>query len=94
MILSVTERAKTYLKNAGKPNVSLKVKGGGCSGFQYEWGITDAEPTVENLWLDPMAEMYVTGSEIDYVEELGASFLKLVNPTATSHCGCGESFGV
>jgi iron-sulfur cluster insertion protein len=38
--------------------------------------------------------MYVLGSEIDYVEELGASFLKLVNPTATSSCGCGESFGV
>ena len=28
----------------GKPNVSLSVKGGGCSGFQYEWGTTDKEP--------------------------------------------------
>ena len=41
-----------------------------------------------------MAEMYIIGSEIDYVTELGGSFLKVVNPTSTSSCGCGESFGV
>ena len=79
------------------------VVGGGCSGFQYVWGLSEevthariqwSKPIEDILLLDPMAEMYVTGSEIDYVEELGASFLKLVNPTATSHCGCGESFGV
>ena len=34
----LTERAKEYLKKVGSPNVSLSVKGGGCSGFQYEWG--------------------------------------------------------
>jgi len=94
MNISVTEKAKTYLKNAGKPNVSLKVKGGGCSGFQYEWGVTDAKPTVENLWLDPMAEMFVFGCTVDYVEELGGSYLKVINPNATAQCGCGESFGV
>ena len=44
--------------------------------------------------LDPVAEMYVIGSIIDYVTELGGSYLKVVNPTATSTCGCGESFGV
>ena len=77
--------------------------GGGCSGFQYIWGLSKeathetiqwSKPIDDILLLDPMAEMYVLGSEIDYVEELGASFLKLVNPTATSHCGCGESFGI
>ena len=59
MKIQVTDRAKSYLKTVGKPNVSLNVKGGGCSGFQYEWGVTDKEPTVENLWLDPMAEMFI-----------------------------------
>jgi iron-sulfur cluster insertion protein len=41
-----------------------------------------------------MAEMYVLGSEIDYVTELGGSFLRVVNPTAKNSCGCGESFSV
>ena len=94
MILQLTDNAKTYLKKVGKPNVSLAVKGGGCSGFQYEWGTTDKEPTVENLWLDPMAEMFVAGCTIDYKNELGGSYLTVVNPNATASCGCGESFAV
>ena len=94
MILQLTDNAKTYLKKVGKPNVSLAVKGGGCSGFQYEWGTTDKEPTVENLRLDPMAEMFVFGCTVDYVEELGGSYLKVINPNAVAQCGCGESFGV
>ena len=94
MILTVTERAKKYLKEVGKPNVSLSVKGGGCSGFKYEWGITDKEATVENLTLDPMAEMFVFGCTVDYIEELGGSYLTVLNPNAKAQCGCGESFAV
>ena len=57
--------------------------------------LTDsAKPTVENLWIDPIAEMYVIGCTIDYVTELGGSFLKVSNPNATASCGCGESFAV
>ncbi len=93
-MIQVTESAKEYLKKIGDPNVSLTVKGGGCAGFQYLWGTTDTSPTVENLWLDPMAEMFVFGCTIDYVEEIGGSFLKVVNPNATANCGCGESFGI
>ena len=93
-IVELTDSAKEYLAKVGAPNVSLTVKGGGCSGFQYEWGTTDKEPTVENLWLDPMAEMFVFGCTIDYVSELGGSYLKVVNPNATASCGCGESFAV
>jgi len=94
IILELTENAKAYMQKVGDPNVSLSVKGGGCSGFQYEWGTTDADPTVDNLWLDPMAEMFVFGCTIDYVEELGGSYLKVINPNAKAQCGCGESFGV
>ena len=92
--LKLTESAEEYLKSVGKPNVSLAVRGGGCAGFQYEWGITDQEPTIGNLWLDPMAEMFVFGCTVDYVEELGGSYLKVVNPNAKAQCGCGESFAV
>ena len=94
MNIQVTEKAKDYLKSVGKPNVSLAVKGGGCAGFQYEWGTTDKPPTIENLWLDPMAEMFVFGCTIDYVTELGGSYLAVINPNAKSSCGCGESFAV
>jgi iron-sulfur cluster insertion protein len=38
--------------------------------------------------------MYILGSEIDYVQELGGSFLSIKNPTSKGSCGCGESFGV
>ena len=103
-MVKLTNKAKEYMQSVSNGGyVTLGVKGGGCSGFTYVWGLSKeatherikwSKPIDDTLLLDPMAEMYVTGSEIDYVEELGASFLKLVNPTATSHCGCGESFGV
>lgn len=93
-MITITESAREYLAKVGKPNVSLSVKGGGCSGFQYEWGTTDKEPTVANLWLDPIAEMFVFGCEVDYVVELGGSFLTVKNPNASASCGCGESFAV
>ena len=103
-MVRLTDKAKEYMQSVSDGGyVTLGVKGGGCSGFTYVWGLSKevtherikwSKPIDDILLLDPMAEMYVTGSEIDYVEELGASFLKLVNPTATSHCGCGESFGV
>jgi iron-sulfur cluster assembly accessory protein len=91
-LLTITESAKEYMAKVGKPNVFLSVKGGGCSGFTYVWDVTDLEPTVANLYVDPIAEMFVIGSTIDYVEELGGSFLKVTNPNATASCGCGESF--
>lgn len=93
-MIKLTESAKQYMLDVGDPNVSLAVTGGGCAGFQYKWGTTDKEPTIGNLWLDPMAEMFVFGCTIDYVKELGGSYLKVINPNATASCGCGESFGV
>ena len=103
-MVTLTERAKNYLKSVSEDGfVALGVKGGGCSGFQYIWGLSKetvneninwSDPIDDVLLLDPVAELYVIGSKIDYVEELGGSFLKVVNPTATTMCGCGESFGV
>jgi iron-sulfur cluster insertion protein len=100
--VTLTDNAKNYLKNVSQGRyVSLGVKGGGCSGFQYVWDFSDnwpdvkwSEPIEDVLVLDPLAEVYVLGSVIDYVTELGGSFLAVKNPTSTSSCGCGESFGV
>lgn len=93
-MIIVTDSAKEYMEKVGQPNVWLSVKGGGCSGFQYVWDVTDKSPTVENLVIDPMAEMFVLGCTVDYVNELGGSYLKIINPNATASCGCGESFAV
>ena len=101
-MIEVTEAAVDYLnKVRGDDFVTLGVKGGGCSGFQYVWDFKDkwpdvqwSEPYKECLVLDPMAEMYIAGCTIDYVEELGGSYLKIINPNATAACGCGESFAI
>lgn len=82
------------MQKVGQPNVYLSVKGGGCSGFQYVWDTTDKTPTIGNLVVDEMAEMFVLGCTIDYVTELGGSYLKIINPNATAQCGCGESFAI
>ena len=78
--------------------IHLSVLSGGCSGFQYKWDFvesTDEGTLVENiLVVDNMAEMFILGCTIDYVNELGGSYLKVINPNASAQCGCGESFAV
>ena len=101
-MITLTDSAKEYLKSVSNGDyVTLGVKGGGCSGMQYVWDFSKNWPDVkwsdpiENvLVIDPMAELYIFGSTIDYVKELGGSYLSIKNPTSTSSCGCGESFGV
>ena len=102
-MITLTESAKKYMKSVvyNGDHVSLSVKGGGCSGLQNVWGLKYSHPNekwsepIDNLLVvDPLAEMYLAGSEVDYVEELGGSYLTVKNPMSTSSCGCGESFGV
>ena len=101
-MVTITESAKEYLNSVrGNDYVSLGVQGGGCAGFQYIWGLKSDNPSVDwsdpnddVLVVDPVAELYILGSTVDYVNELGGSFLAVKNPMSTSSCGCGESFGV
>jgi len=101
-VISITDSAKEYLtsmtKKNGKKYAYLGVLGGGCSGFQYEWSMTDDtdKGTVidDILVLDKLAEMFVIGCTVDWVNEFGGSYLKVINPNATAQCGCGESFAV
>ncbi len=101
-MIRLTDNAKEYLSSiANDDHITLGVKGGGCSGFQYIWDykknwpdVKWSDPIDDLLVLDPMAEMFVFGCTVDYVKELGGSYLKVVNPNATASCGCGESFAV
>ena len=110
-MIQVTQKAKDYLltatKNSNEKYATFTVKGGGCSGFTYDWQmtseVTDPSDWIEvsldsesgnKLLINKLAEMYVLGSTIDYVVELGGSFLAVKNPQATASYGCGESFAV
>ena len=101
-MITLTENAKNYLSTTTKAHdkkyAYLAVNGGGCSGFQYEWNMTDDLENgtlVENiLVLDKTAEMFVIGCTVDDVKEFGGSYLKGINPNATAQCGCGESFAI
>lgn len=86
-----------------KPDAGLRVKvvGGGCSGLQYRMEIDSAkerdkvfERDGARLIVDKKSFLYLSGSELDYAEELMASGFRLVNPNVKRSCGCGESFTV
>jgi iron-sulfur cluster assembly accessory protein len=80
----------------------IAVEGGGCSGFQYVFDLTQTREADDlvlerdgaQVLIDPVSLGYLAGSEIDFVDDLiGASF-KIKNPNATAGCGCGTSFSL
>jgi iron-sulfur cluster assembly accessory protein len=89
-------------KQQKSPLLRLSVEGGGCSGFQYRFDLTDAaeiddsvsETDGVKLLVDPVSLGLVAGSTVDFVESLGGAAFKVENPNASSGCGCGSSFGV
>ena len=87
----------------GKPAIlRLSVEGGGCSGFQYQFGLADApeaddavaETDGVRLVIDPISLELVAGCIVDFVESLGGAAFRVDNPNASAGCGCGSSFAV
>lgn len=81
----------------------ITVKGGGCSGFQYEFSLDDTEASADDTILEKNgAEVIIDetslgilkGSSLDYVEDLSSAGFEIKNPNATARCGCGNSFSV
>ncbi len=76
----------------------IAIKGGGCSGFQYEFTFdqskADDDLTFENILIDKTSADLLKGSEIDYVSELIGEQFKITNPQTKSSCGCGVSFSI
>ncbi|WP_374285229.1 iron-sulfur cluster insertion protein ErpA [Novosphingobium sp.] len=96
-------RVAAIAAKQGKPAMlRLSVEGGGCSGFQYKFGLADAaeaddlavETDGVTLVVDPVSLDLVAGSVVDYVESLGGAAFKVENPQAASGCGCGSSFAI
>lgn len=96
-------RVAAIANRQGKPAIlRLSVHGGGCSGFQYKFGLADApegddmiaETDGVQLVVDSISLDLVRGCRVDYVESLGGAAFKVDNPQAASGCGCGTSFAV
>ena len=76
----------------------IAIKGGGCSGFQYEFTFDQSklqdDLSYENILIDKTSADLLKGSEIDYVSELIGEQFKITNPQTKSSCGCGVSFSI
>jgi len=76
----------------------IAIKGGGCSGFQYDFSFDnkqeDNDLRHENIIIDKKSADLLKGSEIDFVEELIGENFKISNPQSKSSCGCGVSFSL
>lgn len=87
----------------------LSVDGGGCNGFKYNLSINkdincniDNYQYVENnnkrVYIDPMGEMYLIGTTIDYIKEditnniFESKFVFTPDKSIATNCGCGTSF--
>jgi len=81
--------------------ITLNVKGGGCAGFEYDWGTAQVEDLQDgdeliscdlgNFVIGQHSVMFLIGTEVDYVKSIVGSTFEIRNPNAASSCGCGVS---
>jgi iron-sulfur cluster assembly protein len=107
-LIRVTDKAAqklaALLEEKGKSGGALRlaVVGGGCSGLQYQMDLVDGPkerdilvPTSNvRLVVDPKSALFVSGSVLDYSDDLQKGGFRVTNPNAVAHCSCGESFAV
>lgn len=105
--VNVTERAAAKInemicaQNREGHGLRVKVVGGGCSGLQYKVDFDLPKPTDKiferdgaKVLVDMKSLLYLTGTELDYKEELMQSGFVFQNPNVKKACGCGASFAV
>jgi|SRR5882724_1715752 len=99
---NAAKKVGSMLTKQGRAQGVLRVAvvGGGCSGLQYKMDLQDSPANRDILVesggirvvVDPKSALYVTGSELDYVDALQEGGFKVKNPNAATSCSCGESF--
>ena len=92
----------SLLTRQGRPQGALRVAviGGGCSGLQYKMDLVDGPANRDimvqssgvRVVIDPKSALFVSGSVLDYSDDLQKGGFKVTNPNAAAHCSCGESF--
>ncbi|CAI9084958.1 iron-sulfur cluster assembly accessory protein [Candidatus Methylacidiphilum fumarolicum] len=107
-LCQITEKAalrlKEILEQSGRQEGALRISvvGGGCAGLQYEMNIVDGPETKDimidskgvKLIVDPKSALFLSGSILDYSEDLLNQGFVVKNPNAVSHCSCGKSFAI
>src|SRR5882724_10167392 len=105
-LIKVTENASrkllSLLTKQGRPSGALRVAviGGGCSGLQYKMDLVDGPANRDimvvsagvRVVVDPKSALFVSGSLLDFSDDLQKGGFKVTNPNAVAHCSCGESF--
>ena len=99
---SAAQKVASLLAKQGRPGGVLRIAviGGGCSGLQYKMDLQDGpanrdilvESNGVKVVVDTKSALYVTGSELDYIDALQGGGFKVKNPNAATTCSCGESF--
>ena len=100
--LEFTDRAKIQIqkvtKSEGKKYFRIAVKGGGCSGFKYNFSfdnIMEKNDVLFNFTIIDKASLdIIAGSTVDFKKEMIGESFTINNPKASSSCGCGLSFSV
>ena len=101
--LDFTARAKKQIikitqSDNEKKYFRIEVKGGGCSGFKYNFSFDDQikenDVLFEKTVIDKMSLDIISGSTIDFKKELIGETFVINNPKASASCGCGLSFSV
>ena len=97
------DRLATIAEAEGaKKHLRVAVLGGGCSGFQYEFTLVDEaaaddmviEAGEAAVLIDPVSLPFLSGSVIDFKDELIGARFAVENPNATASCGCGTSYSI
>lgn len=105
-MIELTERACEVLggllrEKAASDTAGLRlaVRKGGCAGWQYEMQVGEAEQgdvVVEKGGVRVIVAAdsvdRLSGSEVDYSDDLTDAGFKIENPRARRSCGCGTSF--
>tara|TARA_Y100000310_G_C20701199_1_gene830043 strand:- start:7646 stop:7969 length:324 start_codon:yes stop_codon:yes gene_type:complete len=100
---AASEKIKEFMKTEGSEEgtgLSIRVKPGGCSGFEYVLELEQHKEGLnkfgedENVFVDDISLPYLNGSEIDFVDSIQGAGFDIKNPNTKSSCGCGSSFGV
>jgi iron-sulfur cluster insertion protein len=100
---TITDNAKKKIENlleSEKNNkfFRIEVKGGGCSGYKYHFLMDNNKNQDDilfnNVLIDKSSFSFIEGSTLDFSEKLIENTFKIINPKATSSCGCGSSFSV
>jgi iron-sulfur cluster assembly protein len=99
---AASARLRSLLEKQGRSHGALRVAviGGGCSGLQYKMDLVDGPANRDivvdsnsvRVVVDPKSALFVSGSELDFSEDLQKGGFKVTNPNAVAHCSCGESF--